>query len=104
MWKWDEGWDLADVGRKAVDAGLREWGAVVPDELVVDGERTDGDDMSADGESHPRAVAEGRDGGVVAAEDAGSRCGEHPDHRLDGGTRDDGEEPTGGWGPGTAGR
>lgn len=60
---------LSDVRSEAVDAGLREGRAVVPQQLVVRREGLVGDDVAAYGEAHAGAVPErcGRSACAAAA-------------------------------------
>jgi hypothetical protein len=72
--------DLADVGREAVDAGLREWGAVVPYELEVGNLKRKN---RRERRGCRRAYgAVGDDVAAVVAEDAGSHRGEAAGHPV----------------------
>lgn len=78
---------LADGVGDAIDTGLGKRRAVVPGELVVDGEGSVGDDVFADGEAHAGAEAErGRHGTVddaVSAHDLGRRAAQSSCHVLE---------------------
>ena len=78
---------LADGVCDAIDTGLGKRRAVVPGELVVDGEGSVGDDVFADGEAHAGAEAErGRHGTVddtVSAHDLERRAAQSSCHVLE---------------------